>query len=359
MKTLEELATDTTAIADILPKVIIDQVERVARAKRFGRNLVQISEQLVRTKGRSIVIPRLGSATAVHVAEGAAASKGGVSFTAHTITPDKIGYTAQITQEALDGQDFDLINLSIEEAGVALADKEDTDVVNELSGYTAGSETVSGTFTAGQTITLSFSGSDPLMCGGITQVVTGGVTHPAADIVSIDFYDAKFKVPAGHTFTNPVVSYIKSVRDNWVDANTKASLSYEDLVDGAAIIRGNKWNPNFVLINPAQMGDLLKSSKFIDASQYGDREALVNGEIGKISGMKVLVSTQMCDGTVLILDSKRAAWEALKRPVDMKRWDNPTTDSVELYFFMEYGVAVTDEDAVVLAVNSSTKGASL
>ena len=168
MKTLEELATDLTAINSILPKVIIDQVERVARSKRFGRNLVQISEQLVRTKGRSIVIPRLSGATASAVAEGAAASKAGVSFSAHTITPTKIGYTAQITQEALDGQDFDLINLSIEEAGVALADKEDTDIVNELLGYTKATLSVTNaTYSNGATVPLSISGSDPLICTGI------------------------------------------------------------------------------------------------------------------------------------------------------------------------------------------------
>lgn len=38
-------------------------------------------------------------------------------MTGTTISVGKIGYTAQITHEALYGQDFDLIRLSIEEAG--------------------------------------------------------------------------------------------------------------------------------------------------------------------------------------------------------------------------------------------------
>ena len=354
MKTLEELAiTDISAINAVLPKVIIDQVERVARAKRFGRNLVKISEQLVRTKGRSIVIPRLGSVAAVHVAEGAAASKAGVQMTAKTITPDKIGYTAQITQEALDGQDFDLINLSIEEVGVALAEKEDLDIVDELIGLELGSATIAGTHAAGYTWTV---GAAPLLY--ITSIVSGGTTYTSADCAGIDFFEGLFKMTSV-TLTNPVVSFAKSVRTNFLDAKTPAQLQYEDVVNVATVIRGLKWVPNFLLINSNQMSDLLKSTKFIDASQYGDREALVNGEVGKISGLKVLVTTVIPDGCALVVDSTRAAWEALKRPVDMKRWDNPTTDSVELYFFMEYGVKVTDEDAVAIAVNLGLKAAEL
>jgi hypothetical protein len=51
-----------------------------------------------------------------------------------------------------------------------------------------------------------------------------------------------------------------------------------------------------------------------------------------------------------VLASKRAAWLAIKRHVDLKRWDNPDTDSIELYFFMEFGVKVTDEDAIAILV---------
>lgn len=351
MKTLEELATDVAAITQVLPKVILDEVERVARAKRFGRNLVRISEQLVRTKGRSIVIPRAGSARAVSVGEGASASKAGIGITGNTISPSKIGYTAQITQEALDGADFDLIRLNIEEAGIALADKEDRDVVNELLGMTQGSETVTVTAAAGDTVTLT--GSQLLNNEGtvIVSVIWTGNTLDVATIGTIDFYDGKFVAPVA--MTNPIVTFNYSSRtaSRVIDATSAGSLAYEDLLSGASLIRSKKWTPNFLLINPSQMAEILKDNRFIDASRYGDREALINGEVGKISGMKVLVTTQIDDGQAIYVDSTRAAWLALKRPVDLKRWDNPTTDSVELYFFMEYGVSVTDEEALSLSLN--------
>ena len=35
-----------------------------------------------------------------------------------------------------------------------------------------------------------------------------------------------------------------------------------------------------------------------------------------------------------------------KRKLDMKRWDNPQTDSIELYFYVEYGIEVTDAECI-------------
>ena len=50
---------------------------------------------------------------------------------------------------------------------------------------------------------------------------------------------------------------------------------------------------------------------------------------------------------------------AIRRNLDMKRWDNPATDSIELYFYVEYGVAVTDPDALQLIVNIGPKAAEV
>ena len=98
---------------------------------------------------------------------------------------------------------------------------------------------------------------------------------------------------------------------------------------------------------------------FIDAAKYGANEPIVNGEIGKIAGLKVLVTTQMDNGAALVIDPNRAAWMAIRRNVDMKRWDNPATDSVELYFYVEYGVKVTDANALQLIVNIGPKAADV
>lgn len=351
MKSLEELVNTTTAqISDLLPKIILQEVEEAARARRFGRNLVRINTDLVRTKGRSIVVGRRGVLTAAAVSEGnspSAISEGTLSYTSNTISPSKIGTALKITQEAIDGANLDLIRDGITEAGIALADKEDLDIVYELLGRTAFAETVSGTYTPStNTVTLSFSGSDPVL--SITSVVC---TNTVSTGIYFDAFDAKLLMPATSGSIDPVITGFKSSRTNYVDADSTGSLTYLDIVNTAGVIRANKWTPDFMLIHPNQMTDLIKDSRFVDVSKYGSREVILNGELGKISGLKILVSTHMIDGTALILASKRACWMAIKRNVDMKRWDNPSTDSVELYFYMEYGVSLTDEDAVAISVN--------
>jgi len=329
MKSLEELATGTSQILDLLPKIILDEVEEAARARRFGRNLVRINEDLVRTKGRSLVIGRRGTLTASSVSEGGTPTENTLTYSAHTITVGKIGTCVKITQEAIDGAELNLIKDAIAEAGIALADKEDLDIVHELIGYTTASTIAAGAGT--------------LDTG---KKILEIVSDPAGIVSQVDYYDGKIVVTGSGTIT-----YAYTVRTYVEDAQSAGTLSYDDIAIAAGKIRSRKWKPNFMLIHPNQMADLLRDTRFIDASKYGSNEPIVNGEIGKIAGLKVLVSTHIPDGVMLIVDSTRAAWLAIKRPIDMKRWDNPATDSVELYFYEEYGVKVTDEDAVEVVVN--------
>jgi len=284
MKSLEELATiDETAITDLIPKVILQEVEEAARARRFGRSLVRINEDLVRTKGRSIIIGRRATLSAASVSEGAslkAVDAGTLTYSSSTITPSKIGTHCGISQEAIEGCELNLIRDAVTEAGIALAQKEDEDIVTEL--------------------------------------LTTSNTLNAEDI------------------------------GTW-----SADKAYVIITTAASMIKAKNWAPKFLLIHPDEMRGILVSSLFIDASKYGSNEPILNGEIGKLAGLKILVTTNISSGTALVVDSDRAAWMAVRRHVDMKRWDNPDTDAIELYFYMEYGVEVTDEDAVVMITNIS------
>jgi len=284
MKSLEELAETTTSIADLVPKVILAEIEEAARARRFGRSLIRINEDLIRTKGRSIVIGRRGILSASAVSEGAslkAVDVGTLSYTAHTITPTKVGTHAEITQEAIEGCELNLIRDAITEAGIALANKEDTDIVAEL---------LTGT--------------------NIINAATEGTW---------------------------------SVSDN----------AYKIITKAVTAVKGRKWSPKFLVIHPDALKGILQSAMFMDASRYGSAEPILNGEIGKIAGLKVLVTTNMTSTKAVVVDPDRACWMAIRRSVDMKRWDNPDTDSIELYFYVEYALDVTDDDALEVITNIS------
>jgi N4-gp56 family major capsid protein len=284
MKSLEELAETTTSIADLVPKVILAEIEEAARARRFGRSLIRINEDLIRTKGRSIVIGRRGILSASAVSEGAslkAVDVGTLSYTAHTITPTKVGTHAEITQEAIEGCELNLIRDAITEAGIALANKEDTDIVTEL-------------LTGTNTINAATEGT-------------------------------------------------WSVSDN----------AYKIITKAVTEVKSRKWSPKFLVIHPDALKGILQSAMFMDASRYGSAEPILNGEIGKIAGLKVLVTTNMTSTKAVVVDPDRACWMAIRRSVDMKRWDNPDTDSIELYFYVEYALDVTDDDALEVITDIS------
>nr|HID14878.1 hypothetical protein [Anaerolineae bacterium] len=128
----------------------MDAVEEAARARRFGRALVRINTDLVGKPGRSIHVPKRGVMTAQRIAEGTELD----AFTAGTspaystveIVPFKIVSFAAITQESIDASQFDLIRDHIREAGEALADLEDQEIIWALLGrhYPALSENIPG-----------------------------------------------------------------------------------------------------------------------------------------------------------------------------------------------------------------------
>lgn len=283
MKSLEELATiGTGTIAELVPRIILEEVEEAARARRFGRSLVKINEDLVRTKGRSIIVGRRGILAAESVGEGAslkAVDVGTLTYSSSTITPTKVGTHCGITQEAIEGCELNLIRDGITEAGIALAQKEDSDIITAL-------------LTSSNTLNATGLGTWSVNAYGI---ITTAVT----------------------------------------------------------VIKGANWVPKYLIIHPDALKGILLSTMFIDASKYGSNEPILSGEIGKIAGLKILVTTNMTSTKAVVIDSDRAAWMAIRRHVDMKRWDNPDTDSIELYFYVEYGIALTDTAACVVIGNIS------
>ncbi len=82
------------------------------------------------------------------------------------------------------------------------------------------------------------------------------------------------------------------------DATTYQSLEpgdtiTPDLVKNArGLIRADDGKPKVLAINPEQETDLIKYSDF-NAVEYGGREIVLNGEIGKFVGLKVITSNNV------------------------------------------------------------------
>jgi len=77
------------------------------------------------------------------------------------------------------------------------------------------------------------------------------------------------------------------------DATTPATLAAGDIftldmLADAIQKLGTKWRPSMLFISSYQRAIMHKSSQFTNAAEYGSNEVVLNGEIGKYLGIKVI-----------------------------------------------------------------------
>ena len=158
-----------------------------------------------------------------------------------------------------------------------------------------------------------------------------------ADKKDIDLFTVLVAGASGAVFTIPST-----------DLTPAAESAYIAVITARNTVKKNKWKATALVIKPDFEASLLQDKRFTDASQYGDREPILNGEIGKFAGLKVIVSlnlpakygTKTVHG--FVVDPTRYATEVIRRNLDVKRWEKPDTDRVDYYILHEYGAKVVN-----------------
>lgn len=95
-------------------------------------------------------------------------------------------------------------------------------------------------------------------------------------------------------FTALASTTISTIVPNNVAVSAIASsdtLNTDAIADAVAAIRAGDYEAKYLVIHPNQEKALMKLSQFVDASVYGGREVVMNGEIGRYLGLRVLVTT--------------------------------------------------------------------
>ena len=87
---------------------------------------------------------------------------------------------------------------------------------------------------------------------------------------------------------------------NRVNAVTAGVFSLQDIVNAKLKVVAAYGEPDTGVFYPDQMGDLAVDEAFRDTSQYGDRSVILNGEVGRASGINLLQSHRMYPGTGFI-----------------------------------------------------------
>ncbi len=99
----------------------------------------------------------------------------------------------------------------------------------------------------------------------------------------------------------------------------------------------------FLVIPPAQEKVMLQIDDFVDASKYGSTEAIQNGELGRIFGMKVIKTTSLSSDTeAVIYHRSHAAFARQLAPKFEKQRASLSKLADELSLSLLYGVKQLD-----------------
>ena len=168
-----------------------------------------------------------------------------------------------------------------------------------------------------------------------------------------------------------IVTELETATTNAVyggDATSFATLTTGDVItpdvmaDARKKLRNSNFIPAVTIVHPEQEGSLMKDSQFVNAAEYGGREVILNGEIGKYVGTKVIVTTNIdaktttsdswgADGHLCFMIGKnqQGQWPATlvwkEKPTYsyefLKRWNNHY-----IYVDAAYDVELVQESAV-------------
>jgi N4-gp56 family major capsid protein len=83
------------------------------------------------------------------------------------------------------------------------------------------------------------------------------------------------------------------------DATSVATLETGDVLtpsvvaDAIELLESNNYKPKFLAISPKQKAAFNKDSQFVNASEYGGREVILNGEYGTYLNVKIITTTNV------------------------------------------------------------------
>jgi len=350
MKSIEELALGTADVAVITPKIIAKTIEEVARGERVFAQFFRENRDLIGTgKPHEIVFPKKGTGISVSwgVTPGSTISASSFSYSATTIRVQKGGIRLHFTREALEAAQRDVIRDHIYEAGLEWAESLDDLARTVMLDIKVG--------------TLAFSGDSDATSATVPAAnspILEIVSHNGNTISGVDYYDGVVYFADSAPASTVVYTYADRPNDNnmVVEVANAQTISVWDVLQARTKLIAQNRKPDILIMNDADLPGLLYDTKlkFLDASAYGSREAILNGEIGKIFGLRVVTSTRAPEGAAIVIDSSRLGYDVIRRELEGHREEKYEYDSVWYHFWSERNFGVTDDLAVALVVGGKT-----
>ena len=131
--------------------------------------------------------------------------------------------------------------------------------------------------------------------------------------------------------------------DHRLAYDNATSLGKVDLLNARQLIHEQNlsFNECYIGVSPASEANLLAIDDFVHVDKYGSAEGLVNGELGKLYGAKVIMSNEFDDAKTIVWHPSACAFSRQMDPKFERDRDLPNlADLVSLSHI--YGVKVLD-----------------
>jgi len=131
--------------------------------------------------------------------------------------------------------------------------------------------------------------------------------------------------------------------DHAIEYDSASVLALSDILECRRLLNIAKLPPmeRFLAIHPNNETDLLGLDQFLHADKYGSNTVLMNGEIGRIFGFTVLVTTNVTENTSLAYHRSHAVF-ARQQQVTWERDRNLKGDKHEFLLQTFYGLKTLD-----------------
>ncbi|MEM2262552.1 MAG: hypothetical protein QXK24_08890 [Ignisphaera sp.] len=340
---IQELQLAPSDVQAITPKVLAATIEEIARHKRIWAQFYKENRDLMNKGGTAVEFPKkkAGVTAAWNLSPGQGPSASNMTYAAVTISVKKGGIGLAFRGEAIRQAMRDVIQDAITEAGEVWADTLDIVALEAMFPPYTTIATGAATLDLGNKIPIGFK--------YVAGTGTLQVTSPTS---------AKIVVTGPATFS---FWYIPETAAEGEPIGAKLvtnSLSAKDLLMARSAIIAKKYNPNVIVIHPDRLADILydPTVKFLEKSAYEGEGPIYTGEIGRIWGLKVIVSNKCPRFGAVLIDTDRLGYHVIRKPLKLTRDDYTGMSIDTLYFwgFSEENFGVVNAQAYGAVALSGT-----
>jgi N4-gp56 family major capsid protein len=321
-KEITELALGTADVTAITPKVLSKTIEEIRRLEKVWGQFYKTNTDLMNNGGTQVEFPKkqIGISVSWGLSPGQGPTQSSIPYTATTITIAKGGIGLAIQGEAIRQANRDVVADQVQEAGLVWKDTLDLVAMEQMF----------------PSVTVVAANSICALPGTIVIGVKSTIGDFSSASITVSSSGTTIGTFSGATNATVSVWYVPSTTNRRAASTTSSvgSVSPKDVLKLKSDITGKAYSPSVLIMHSNMFAELIydPSVKFVEKSAYEGEGVVYTGEIGKLWGMKVIVSDLMPQFGIALIDPQHLGYEVVRKELDLKR-DEYTGASADVLYF--------------------------